>query len=57
MIKIFFALYDFWIGVYWDRHKSVLYICPFPTVVIQFDINKIKEKINENRITAKYRKR
>jgi len=33
-MRIFFAWYDFWIGVYWDRKRRILFCCPFPTVVI-----------------------
>ena len=34
-MRVFFAWYDFWIGAFYDRNKRVLYICPFPMVVIQ----------------------
>lgn len=34
--KCFFALYDFWGGVYWDRKRVILYVNPIPTVVLSF---------------------
>ena len=34
-VRIFFAWYDFWIGMYWDRKNRVLYICPIPMVVVE----------------------
>lgn len=34
-VKLFFALYDFWIGAFYDRSASALYICPLPCVVIK----------------------
>ena len=38
-IHRFFAWYDFWIGVYYDRKARALYICPLPMCVfkISFD--------------------
>lgn len=35
-VKLFFALYDFWIGGFYDQKKRVLYICPLPCVVLRF---------------------
>jgi hypothetical protein len=32
--KIFFAWYDMWVGAYWSKKDSTLYICPLPCVVI-----------------------
>lgn len=34
--KYFFALYDFWGGVYWDKKREILYVNPLPTIVISF---------------------
>ena len=28
---------DFWMGVYWDKKKNALYVCPLPTWVIKFE--------------------
>ena len=34
--KAFYALYDFWIGLYYDRKRKILYINPLPTIVLSF---------------------
>jgi hypothetical protein len=41
-VDFFFAWYDFWIGLYYDRFEEVLYICPLPMVVI-----RIQKRTNE----------
>ena len=30
-----FAWYDLWVGVYIDRTKRVLYVCPLPTLLVE----------------------
>jgi hypothetical protein len=35
-----FAWYDFWVGVFWDRHKRCLYIFPIPCVGIRIQLRR-----------------
>lgn len=39
-ISIFFAWYDFWIGMFYDRERRMLYICPVPMVVVKIWFHK-----------------
>ena len=34
-VKVFFAWYDAWIGVFVDTKKRAVYICPLPMLVIK----------------------
>lgn len=36
-LSLFFALYDCWIGAYWDSKKRILYICPLPCCVVKIE--------------------
>lgn len=29
-VKPVFAWYDLWVGLFWDRHKRILYVFPLP---------------------------
>ena len=40
--KLFWAWFDFWVGFYYDRKKSILYVCPLPTVVLAFSLKDVK---------------
>jgi hypothetical protein len=31
-----FAWYDLWIGVFIDRRKRVVYVCPLPTLLLEW---------------------
>lgn len=33
-LRLVFAWYDLWIGVYWSRHDRTLYVLPIPCVGI-----------------------
>lgn len=35
-----FAWYDFWIGLYWDRKKKILYFFPFPMFGFSMDLKE-----------------
>jgi len=37
-VKWFWAWFDFWVGFYYDRRKSILYVCPVPTIVLAFSL-------------------
>ncbi len=34
-VTVFFAWYDMWIGMYFDRARQVAYICPLPCLVFK----------------------
>jgi hypothetical protein len=36
-VSLFFAWYDFWVGLFYDQKKKILYICPLPCVVIKIE--------------------
>jgi hypothetical protein len=37
-VKVFFAWFDLWIGVYIDRPRRIVYVCPLPTLVIKVSL-------------------
>lgn len=39
-VKPLFAWYDFWVGVFWDRHKRRLYVLPLPCIGLVFDFGR-----------------
>jgi hypothetical protein len=38
-IRVFFAWYDMWIGLYYNRLAKVIYICPIPMVCIRISLS------------------
>jgi len=40
-MKIKFAWYDMWIGVFIDTKKKIVYICPIPCVLIQLRFKRV----------------
>ena len=43
--RLFFAWFDLWIGAYYDRKKKILYICPFPCIVLSIQRSEIYKPI------------
>lgn len=50
--RVFWAWFDFWIGLYYDIGHKTLYICPLPTIVFRFEFEGIKSenKHREDRV-------
>lgn len=39
-MTISFAWYDLWIGIYIDRARRAVYVCPLPCLVLKFQRRK-----------------
>lgn len=39
-VRLIFAWYDLWVGLFWDRGKKRLYILPIPMVGVVLDFSK-----------------
>lgn len=48
-VSIFFAWYDFWSGIYWDRNKHILYIIIIPMFPIKIDFAKKSNNRGRNK--------
>ena len=42
-VRIIFAWYDFWIGLFWDRNKKILYIFPVPMLGLMIETKPDRE--------------
>jgi len=38
-ISISFAWYDLWVGVFIDKQKRKIYICPIPTLLLTISLH------------------
>jgi len=41
-ITLSFAWYDIWVGIYIDRARRAVYVCPLPCLVLKFQWRKAK---------------
>lgn len=39
-VKLIFAWYDFWVGVFWDRKGRILYVFPVPMFGIKITLKE-----------------
>lgn len=39
-VRLFFAWYDFWVGIYYDTKKNIIYICPIPMFGVQIKFKR-----------------
>ena len=53
-IRLIFAWYDFWVGIFWDRQKRALYLFLIPMIGIV--ICRSWRRINERRIVLAEKK-
>ena len=44
MITCFFAWYDFWVGLFWDQKKRVLYFLPIPCFGFKIEFFPLGDK-------------
>ena len=47
-IKLIFAWYDMWVGLFYDRKKRTLFFFPFPMcgIKIQFGVRDMMKNLN-----------
>jgi hypothetical protein len=51
-VKLIFAWYDLWIGLFWDKKKKWLYIFPIPMFGVVIKINPFYNWMEELKIIA-----
>ena len=44
IIRLSFRWYDLWMGLYYDTTHGILYFCPLPMVVLEFQILPVELK-------------
>jgi len=47
-IKIIFAWYDIWVGVFYDRKNRIIYILPIPMVGLKISLPDVHLDDNSN---------
>lgn len=45
-VSLIFAWYDFWIGVFYDTKKRIIYVCPLPCCVIKIELGDVDDTRN-----------
>lgn len=45
-----FLWYDFWVGLFYDQKKRILYFCPLPCCVFKFEA--VEHQMHQTRLTA-----
>lgn len=53
-IKLIFAWYDFWMGIFWDSKKWILYIFPIPMVGIKIDFERERRESRCNQLDCEF---
>jgi hypothetical protein len=38
-----FAWYDFWVGLYYDRERRILFVCPLPMCLITIRLGETEK--------------
>jgi hypothetical protein len=38
-VHVRFAWYDLWVGLFYDRKKRIIYVCPMPTLLIEWRLS------------------
>ena len=43
-----FAWYDFWVGVFYDKRKSILYILPIPMIGLKIELKQNETTVDNS---------